>query len=82
MLGAVVPGAGLPMRGTGEEVPRRRAVALPLIGAAHPGRVGQAVEPRPEEFLGRLLGPPTLHQNIADGPLLIHGAPEMGPLTR
>jgi hypothetical protein len=81
VLGAVVQVAMLPMLDTGQEVPLRRAVAFQLIGDEHPWYVGQALEQLPEELLGRMLIPPTLHQNIEHLAVLIHGPPEVMSLA-
>jgi hypothetical protein len=67
----------LPMLDTGEEVPLRRAVAFQLVGDEHPWRVRQTFEQLPEELFGRMLVPPTLHQDIEDVPLLIDRLPEI-----
>lgn len=81
VLGAVVQVAMLPMLDTGEEVPLRRAVAFQLVGDERPWRVRQAFEQLPEELFGRMLVPPTLHQDIEDVPLLIDRSPEIVSLA-
>jgi hypothetical protein len=55
----------------------RCAVALELIRDDHPGDILTAFEELAEEFLGRVLIPPPLYENIQHMTVLIHGAPQI-----
>jgi hypothetical protein len=61
-VGEVAGLAGLYAR---QHLPLCRAVALALIGAAHSGDILTACEELAAALLRRLLGPPSLHQDIA-----------------
>jgi hypothetical protein len=52
------------------------AIALQFIGDDHTGHIVQALKQLPEELLGRLLVPPTLHEDIEHIAVLIHCSPQ------
>jgi hypothetical protein len=81
VFGPVVEIAVLPMLDTGQEFPLRCAIAFELVGDDHPWYVGQALEQLAEEFLGGILVPPPLHQDIKDVPFLVHRPPEIVAFT-
>ncbi len=60
-----------------EDFPLRRPVAFELVGEDHAGHVGEPLEEFTEELLGSPLVAPTLHEDIEDIAVLIHGSPEI-----
>jgi hypothetical protein len=62
-------------------LPLGRAVALELIRDAPPWHVLQALEQLAKELRGRLLIALALDQDIEDVVVLIHGPPQVMPLT-
>ena len=77
VFGTVVQVAVLPVFDVREDLPLRRAVAFQPIGDDDPRHVPAAFKELAEELLGRVLVPPTLHQDIEHRPVLIHGPPEI-----
>jgi hypothetical protein len=59
----------------GPALPGCRAVALALIGQAHPRDVRPPLEPRAHQLLRRLFVAPALPQKVADVLRLLHGTP-------
>jgi hypothetical protein len=68
-------------RGMGAAFPFRGTIAPQLIRDDPRGHVRQTLEELAEELLGRLLVPPTLHQDIKDISILIDGTLEIMALT-
>ena len=54
-----------------------RAIALQLIGDDHARHVLQPLEQRAKELLRGVLVAAALHQNVEDGIVLIHRAPQV-----
>jgi hypothetical protein len=77
VLRAVIEVAVLAMFHPRENLPLRRPVAFELVGDEHAGHVCEPLEEFAEEFLGGLLVAPTLHEDIEDVAVLIHGSPEV-----
>jgi hypothetical protein len=71
ILGAVVQIAVLAMVYTGYNLAPGGTVALELVRDDHPGNILAAPEQLAEEFLCRVLVPPTLDQDIQDITVLI-----------
>jgi hypothetical protein len=67
--------AVLAMFHTGHDLELGGTRALKLVRDDHPWHVGQALENLPEEFLGDVLVPPPLDQDIQEVAVLIHGTP-------
>ncbi len=65
----------LTMLDTGQHLLFRCARAPQLIRDQHTRDLLTALEQLPDERLGGLLVPPTLHQDIQHGPVLINGPP-------
>ena len=55
----------------------RCTVALQLVRDDYPRHVLQALQQLTEETLGRLLVPATLHQDVQNVAILIHGSPQI-----
>jgi hypothetical protein len=81
ILRAVVEIAVLPMFHTGQHLALSRTVALEPIRNEHTGCVLAPCEQLPEEFLRGLLVAAALHQDIQYMAVVIHGPPEIVPLT-
>jgi hypothetical protein len=81
VLRPVVHRAVLPVFHAEQNRPLSGLVALQLSGDDDPGDIPAPVEELAEECLGRVLVPPTLHQNIEDVPVLIHGPSEIVALA-
>ena len=79
VFGTGVQVAVRPMLDAGEDLALGRPMAPQLIGDDPPRGVRQALQPLPEDSLGRLLVSPALHQHVADIPLLVHGSPQIVP---
>jgi hypothetical protein len=77
VLGAIVERAVLAMCHTGHDLAVGGTVALQRIRDDHPRNILAALEQLAEEFLGRLLVPPTLDQDIQDMTILIHCPPQI-----
>ena len=77
VFGAVVEVPVLAVLHTREDLPLRGAVAFQLVGDEHPWHVRQSLQPFAEEPLGRVLIPPTLHENVKDVSVLIDRPPEI-----
>src|SRR5262249_20538682 len=61
----------------GQDLPLRRAIALQLIRDDDAWYVLQALEQLTKKLLGRLFVAPTLHQDVEDVIVLIHGPPQI-----
>ncbi len=61
----------------GHDLSLRRTVALELIRDDHSWDILQALQQLAEETLGRFLISLTLHQNIKDVAILVHGSPQV-----
>ena len=63
--------------------PRARScsIALQWISHAHARDVGQLLEPRAKQLIGRLRILTALHQEIEDVRILIHGSSEIVTIT-
>jgi len=79
VLRTVVEGAVLAMFHPREDLPLGRAIALQFIRNDHAWYVLTALEELTEELLGRLLVPPSLHQDIEHLTVLIHRPPQIMP---
>jgi hypothetical protein len=77
VLCAVIERAVLPVFDTGQALPLCRPIAFELIGDEHPWDVLASFEELAEERLRRLLIAPTLHEDIEDSTVLIHGPPQI-----
>src|SRR5262245_34548715 len=77
ILTAVIEISTLPMFHPRKDLALGRAVALELIGDDHARDVLQPLEQLAEKLLGGFLVPATLHQDVEDGILLIHRAPQI-----
>ncbi len=62
---------------TWHDLSLRRAVALEFVRDNHAGYVLQALQQLTEEPLGGFLVPLTLHQDIQDVAILVHGSPQI-----
>src|SRR5687768_14997990 len=60
-----------------QDLPLGRPIAFELVRDDHPRHIPAALEQLAEEFLGRVLVPPTLDQDIQDMTVLIHRPPEI-----
>jgi len=65
-----------PMFHTREEFSLGSSLALEFVGHDHTQEVGQALEQRADELLGRWLIPAALHQDIQYVPLLLYCPPQ------
>jgi hypothetical protein len=77
MLRTVVEVPMLAVLDPRQYLPLGRAIALELIRDDHPRDILTAFEELAEELLGRLLVPPSLHQDIEYHAILIHGPPQI-----
>ena len=59
------------------DLTRCRPVALQLVRHDHTRHIQQPLEQLPQELLRGFLVPPTLHQEIEEVVVLIHGAPQV-----
>jgi hypothetical protein len=59
-----------------QDLPLGRPIAFERVRDDHPRHIPAALEQLAEEFLGRMLVPPTLDQDIQDMTVLIHCPPE------
>lgn len=73
----IVQVAVLPVFDAREDLALRRAVAFQPIGDDDPWHAPAPFEELAEEFLGRVLVPPALHENIQDVAVLIHRPPQI-----
>src|SRR5262245_10199805 len=60
-----------------QDLPLGRTIAFELVRDEHPRHILAALEQLAEEFLGRMLVPPTLDQDIQDMTVLIYHPPEI-----
>jgi hypothetical protein len=60
-----------------QDLPLGRTIAFELVRNDHPRHILAALEQLTEEFLGRVLVPLTLDQNIQDMTVLIHCPPQI-----
>ena len=81
MFGAIIQQATLPVFHTGQHLPFRRFIALQPISHDHPGHVRKSPEELAEESLGGFFIPPTLHENVEDGAILVRRPPEVVALA-
>ncbi len=77
VLGTVVEVSMLTVLDTRQNVALCRAVAPELIRDNHPGDILTAFEELAEEFLGRMLIPPPLYENVQHMAVLIHRTPQI-----
>src|SRR5262245_1623241 len=78
---AVVEVAALAVFHAGQDLALGCAVALELIRDDDPGHILEPLEQLAKELLGRLLIPPTLHQDVEHVIVLIDGAPQVMAFT-
>src|SRR3712207_6728637 len=64
-----------------QDLTLRCTVALQLVRNDHTWHIHQTLEQLTKELLRRLLVPPTLHQDIEDVVVLIHGSPQVMALA-
>ena len=67
----------LPMLHARQYFPLGRAIAFELVRDDHPRNIPAALEQLTEEFLGGVLVPPTLDQDIQHMTVLIHRPPQV-----
>src|SRR5262245_10316631 len=77
VLTAVIEIPTLPMFHSGQDLPFGRAITLELVRDDHPWHVLQALEQLTKKLLGRLFVAPTLHQDVEDVVVLLHGTPQI-----
>jgi hypothetical protein len=77
VLTPVIEIAALPVFHPGQHLALGSGVAFQLVRDEHAGHIAQAFEQLLEELLGRLLVAATLHEDIEDVVVLIHGSPEV-----
>src|SRR5215470_5648326 len=81
VLTPIIEIAALTVLHAREHLALRRAITFELIGNDHAWDVEQAFEGLAEELLGRLLITPPLDEDIEDGVVLNHRAPQVMALT-
>jgi hypothetical protein len=77
VLGAVIQVSMLAVLHPRQYLALRGAIAFELIGDEPPWDILTPFEELMEELLGRFFVPPSLHQDIEDGTVLIHGSPQI-----
>jgi hypothetical protein len=80
VLGAVIEIPMLAVFYSQEHLPLGGPIAFQFVGTEYPRDILAGFEELAEEFLGRVLVPPTLNEDIQHVPVLIHGPPEIVPL--
>jgi hypothetical protein len=80
VLGAVIEIPMLAVFYPQEHLPLGGPIAFQFVGNEYPRDMLAAFEELAQEGLGRVLVPPTLHEDIQHVPVLIDGPPEIVPL--